>query len=73
LDLLEEFLHTWDSTKDGQIRVVCGQKITIFQTLIAKQFGVSTEGAVDVTNALVKKVQVAMKNIIGLDAFVNKE
>jgi hypothetical protein len=27
----------------------------------------------DATNALVKKVQVALKNIIGLDAFVNKE
>ncbi len=27
----------------------------------------------DVTNALVKEVQVALKNIIGLDAFVNKE
>jgi hypothetical protein len=27
----------------------------------------------DATNALVKKVEVALKNIAGLDAFVNKE
>jgi len=28
---------------------------------------------VDATNALVKEAQVALKNIVGLDAFVNKE
>jgi hypothetical protein len=28
---------------------------------------------VDATNMLVKEVQVAFKNIAGLDAFVNKE
>jgi hypothetical protein len=28
---------------------------------------------VDVANTLVKEVQVALKNIDGLDAFVNKE
>jgi hypothetical protein len=38
-----------------------------------KQFGVSVEGMVDATNVLVKEVQVALKNIVGLDAFVNKE
>jgi hypothetical protein len=27
----------------------------------------------DATNALVKKAEVALKNIVGLDAFVNKE
>jgi hypothetical protein len=38
-----------------------------------RQFGGSIEGVVDATNALVKEAQVALKNIIGLDAFVNKE
>jgi methenyltetrahydromethanopterin cyclohydrolase len=41
--------------------------------LIVKQFGVNVEGAVDATNILVKKVQVALKNIARVDAFVNKE
>jgi hypothetical protein len=71
---LEEFLHTWESTEDGRIQVVvCGEKITTNQTLIVQQFGVSVEGVVDVANVLVKKAQVAFKNITGLDAFVNKE
>jgi hypothetical protein len=52
---------------------VNGERITIDQTLIVKQFGVSVEGAMDVLNALFKEAQVALKNIIGLDAFVNKE
>jgi hypothetical protein len=38
-----------------------------------KQFGVSIEGVVDAINALVKEAQVALKNITGLDAFMNKE
>ncbi len=67
-------MHTWESIKDGCIRaVVCGEKITINQTLIVQQFGVSFEGVVDATNALVKEAQVALKNIAKLDAFVNKE
>jgi hypothetical protein len=41
--------------------------------LIAKQFGVSAEGVVDATNTQAKEVEVAFKNIVGLDAFVNKE
>jgi hypothetical protein len=53
--------------------VVCGAKITIDQALIAKQFGVNVEGAVNATNVLVKKAQVALKNIVGPNAFVNKE
>jgi len=66
--------HTWESTKDGRIRtIICGERITIDQTLIIKQFGINVEGVMDATNALVKKVQVALKNIIGSDAFVNKE
>jgi hypothetical protein len=37
LNLLEEFLHTWESIEDGWIWVVvCGEKITIDQTLIVK-------------------------------------
>jgi hypothetical protein len=72
--MLEEFLHICESIKDGCIRaVVCGEKITINQTLIVQQFGVSFEGVVDVANALVKEAQIALKNIVGLDAFVNKE
>jgi hypothetical protein len=72
--MLEEFLHTWESIKDGCIRIiVCGEKITINQTPIVLDFGISAEGAVDATNALVKKAQVALKNIVGLDVFVNKE
>jgi len=53
--------------------IVCGEKITIDQVLIAQQFGISVEGAIDGTNALVKEAQVAFKNIVGLDAFINKE
>jgi hypothetical protein len=72
-DLLEEFLHTWESIKDGQIRVVvCDERITTDQTLIMKQFGINVEGMVDAANMLVKEVQVALKNIVGLDAFINK-
>jgi len=41
--------------------------------LIIKQFGISAEGVVDATNMLVKKAQVAFKNIARVDAFVNKE
>jgi hypothetical protein len=45
---LEEFLHTWDSTEDGQIRtIICGERITIDQTLIAKQFSVNVKKMVD--------------------------
>jgi hypothetical protein len=74
LDLLEEFLQTWESTKVGCIRVVvCGEKITINQMLIAQQFGISVEGMIDATNVLVKDAQVIFKNIVRLDAFVNKE
>ncbi len=55
-NLLEAFLQTWESTKHGQIwAIVNGEKITIDQTLIAKQFGVGTKGVVDATNALVKE------------------
>jgi len=38
-----------------------------------KQFSVNVEGVVDVANALVKEAQVALKNIIGPEAFINKE
>jgi len=37
------------------------------------KFGISVEGAVDVTNTSIKEAQVALKNIVKLDAFVNKE
>jgi hypothetical protein len=71
---LEEFLHTWESTKDGCIQVVvCGEKITIDQTLIVQLFGVNVEGAVDATKTLVNEARVVFKNIARLDAFVNKE
>jgi len=43
-DLLEEFLHMWESTKDGQIQtIVCGERINVDQMLIVKQFGVSAK------------------------------
>jgi len=71
---LEEFLHTQESTKDGHITtLVCGEKITIDQALIIQQFGNCVERMIDVTNALVKKAQVSFKNIVGQDAFINKE
>ncbi len=41
--------------------------------LIIKEFNVNVEGVVDAVNALVKEVRVLFKNIVGLDAFVNKE
>jgi hypothetical protein len=41
--------------------------------LIAQQFGISVEGSVDATNALVKEAQVVLKNIVGLNVFINKE
>jgi hypothetical protein len=35
--MLEEFLHTWKFKEDGQIQaILCGEKITIDQTLIVK-------------------------------------
>jgi hypothetical protein len=37
-----------------------------------KQFSVNVEGAMDATNALVKEAQVALKNITGPHAFINK-
>jgi hypothetical protein len=40
--MLEEILHTWESTEDGYTKVdVCGENITIDQTLIAQQFGIN--------------------------------
>jgi hypothetical protein len=48
-------------------------KITIAQMLIMKNFGVNVEGMVDATKMLIKEVQVALQNIVGLDAFVNKK
>jgi hypothetical protein len=60
--MLEELLHTWESTKDGCIwAIVYGEKITIDQMLITKQFGINVEGTLDVANALVKEVQIALK------------
>jgi hypothetical protein len=41
--------------------------------LIVQQFGVSVEGVVHATNVLVKEAQIAFKNIVGLNAFVNKD
>jgi hypothetical protein len=38
-----------------------------------KQFGVNVKGMVDAINMLVKEAQMALLNIVGLDAFVNKE
>ncbi len=67
-------MHTWESSEDGRIRIIiCGEKITIDQVLIIKQFGISVEGIVDAMNTLVKEAQDAFKNIAELDAFVNKE
>jgi hypothetical protein len=40
---------------------------------LTKQFTVSVEEAINATNTLVKKAQTVFKNIIKLDAFVNKE
>ncbi len=72
--MLEGFLWTWESIKEGQIQaIVNSERIGINQVLIVKQFGVSIEGVVDATNALVKEAQVALKNVTGLDAFMNKE
>jgi len=37
LDLLEDFLHTWESTKDGHIKAIfCGEKTTIELILIVQ-------------------------------------
>ncbi len=59
--------------EDGHTRtIVYGEKITIDQVLIAQQFGISVEGLVDATNALVKEAQIALKNIAKLDVFINK-
>jgi hypothetical protein len=71
---LEEFLHTQESTEDGHTTtLVCGEKITNDQALIIQQFGNRVERMIDVTNALVKKAQVSLQNIVGLDAFINKK
>ncbi len=50
--------------EDGWIQaLVCGEKITINQTLIAQQFCVNVKGDIDAANALVKEAQVAFNNI----------
>jgi hypothetical protein len=60
--------------EDGHIQaIICGEKITIDQALIAQQCGVSVKGTIDATNALVKETHVAFKNIFRPDAFINKE
>ncbi len=67
-------MHTQKSTEDGHIAtVIYGEKITIDQALITQQFGVSVERVVDATNTLVKEAQVALKNIIESNVFINKE
>ncbi len=67
-------MPTWESTEDGWIQAIINdERITIDQALIAKYFDVSAKGVVDVANALVKEAQTALKNIAGLNAFVNKE
>jgi hypothetical protein len=58
---------------DSSKQLFVGENITIDQTLIALQFGVSVEEVIDAMNTLVKEAQVALKSIAGLDAFVNKE
>ncbi len=71
--MLEGLLQTWESIEDGWIlAIVNGERITIDQALIVKQFNVNAKGEVDATNALVKKAQVALKNIIRPYAFINK-
>jgi hypothetical protein len=71
---LNLLLHIWESIDDGCIQVVvCGEKIAIDQLLIVQEIGVSVEGAVDVANVFVKEAQIVFKNIVGLDAFANKE
>ncbi len=60
--------------KDERIwTVVCVEKITIEQALIAQQFGLNAKGVVDATNALIKEAQVALKYITRLYVFINKE
>jgi hypothetical protein len=72
--LLEEFMCTWESTKDGRIQVkVCGEEIIINQAIIVKQFGVNAKRVIDALNVLVKETQIALKNIVGLDVFVEKD
>ncbi len=69
LDLFEGFLRTWESIKDGQIQTnVNGERITMDQILIEAigQYW-RRSGHNQCTS------QVALKNIDGLDAFVNKE
>jgi hypothetical protein len=46
--------------------------MTIDQTLITQKFDISVEGVVDATNTSVKEAQVILRNIVGLDALVNK-
>jgi hypothetical protein len=71
---LEKSLHIGESIEDGHTcAIVCGEKITIDQAIIVKKVGVSVEGAVNVANTLVKEAQIAFKNIVRSDAFVNKE
>ncbi len=49
-------IFAWESIEDGQIiAIINGEKITIDQTLITKQFGIGTKNVVDAANALVKE------------------
>jgi hypothetical protein len=37
-----------------------------------RQFGVNAKRVIDALNVVVKEMQIALKNILGLDAFVEK-
>lgn len=53
--------------------MVGGEEIVIGLMLIAKQFSVNIKWAIDVANALIKEAQIALKNIIGSNAFMEME
>lgn len=50
-----------------------GKKFTIDQMFIKEQLNIHSQGVVDVANALVKDAKKALKNIVGSNAFMEKE
>jgi hypothetical protein len=72
--MLQNFLQTWEATKDGRILgQVRGQEIIINQVLIHEQPIISKERGVDGVNVTFEEAKIALKRITISHAFVYNE
>ncbi len=73
-DLLKEFLWTWNTIEDGKIQVqIQGKKIFIDKILTHQQLGISSKGTIDISNASIKDVVIALKRIPSSNVFVENK